>query len=345
MTPSSLDNSTNEQGNPFVTTGPVADSPGHTRKPSLMRERVTVIVLNWNGKANTLACLESLHTQTVPVDVVVVDNGSQDDSVAAIAQRWPDATLLATGRNLGYTGGNNVGIRHGLANGAPYLFVLNNDTRLAPDCVAALLEACATTPGAVAAAPKSLSTARPETIHFAGGRITNSGSAHHIGLDQPDGPAYGVAGDTDWITGCALFVSREGFEKVGLFDERYFLLFEDLDWSLRARRLGCRLRYAPAARLWHRGSESFGGKRGPNYHYYFTRNGLLWLECHYRAAKRASLGMRFLHRAWQRAQRLGETALERRTLQKATLLGVQDYLGRRFGQGNLSAVEAQTKQP
>ena len=102
-----------------------------------------------------------------------------------------------------------------------------------------------------------------------------------MGMSQPDGPTYTTVNDTEWITGYALFVTRAGFEQVGLFDERFFLLFEDSDWSLRARRLGYRLRYVGTAQLWHRASVSFGGNHSPLYHYYFTRNKLLWLERHY----------------------------------------------------------------
>ncbi|CAN5768704.1 hypothetical protein BH10CHL1_BH10CHL1_07870 [soil metagenome] len=303
-----------------------------------MVERVSAIVLNWNGKSDTLACLKSLQMQTMPVDIVVVDNGSIDDSVAAIRQNYPEVTILETGCNLGYSGGNNVGIRHALATGATYIFVLNNDTRLDPECTVRLLEDCKVNPGSVAVAPKSLYMDRPETICFAGGRITASGDTQHIGMGQPDGPAYTVTQATEWITGCALFVSRAGFEQVGLFDERFFLLFEDSDWSLRARRLGYGLRYVGTACVWHQGSASFGGKRSPIYQYYHTRNQLLWLERNYPFHRFVRLAGHLLRRAWSRTNRLAHTAQSQRILRRAILLGASDYLWRRFGQGNLSSL-------
>ena len=303
-----------------------------------MVEQITAIVLNWNDKADTLACLASLQKQTVPVEIVVVDNGSVDDSVAVIRQHYPQVTMLETGRNLGYSGGNNVGIRHALATGATYLFVLNNDTVLAPACTALLLADCQANPDVVATAPKSLYLDRPDLIYFAGGQITAWGSTRHMGMSQPDGPTYTTVNDTEWITGCALFVTRAGFEQVGLFDERFFLLFEDSDWSLRARRLGYRLRYVGTAQLWHRASVSFGGNHSPLYHYYFTRNKLLWLERHYPLHQFLWLAARFLRHTWSSSDRTAYTTQSGRTCRRAILWGVRDYLGRRFGQGQLATL-------
>jgi GT2 family glycosyltransferase len=300
-----------------------------------MSTRITVIILNWNGKADTLSCLSSLKEQTVPLDLVVVDNGSEDGSEAAIRQAHPDITLLQTGRNLGYTGGNNVGIRHALATGATHIFVVNNDVVFDPQCVAELLADCMAHPNTAAAAPKCLFESEPDTIYFAGGRILRRGPALHVGLGQPDGPEFDQPGNTDWITGCALFATRQAFERIGPFDDRFFLLFEDVDWSLRACEAGMTLRYVPAARLWHGGSKTFGGKRGTTYQYYFTRNGLLSLERHSFLLLLVPRMMLFLWEARARCYRLGRTPEERTALFRATMLGIKDYLLRRFGQGSL----------
>ena len=298
-----------------------------------MNTHVTVIILNWNGKADTLSCLSSLKEQTVSLDLVVVDNGSEDGSEAAIRQAHPDITLLQTGRNLGYTGGNNVGIRHALATGATHIFVVNNDVVFDPQCVAELLADCMAHPNAAAAAPKCLFQSEPKTVYFAGGLILRRGPAVHVGLGQPDGPEFDQAGNTDWITGCALFATRQAFERIGPFEDRFFLLFEDVDWSLRAREAGMPLRYVPTARLWHGGSKTFGGKRGTVYQYYFTRNGLLSLERHSSLLLLMPRMMLFLWEARARVDRLGRTREERTSLFRATTLGIKDYLLRRFGQG------------
>jgi GT2 family glycosyltransferase len=300
-----------------------------------MNARVTVIVLNWNGKDDTLSCLSSLQEQTVPLDLVVVDNGSEDGSETAIHEAYPDITVLQTGRNLGYTGGNNAGIRHALATGATHIFVVNNDIALAPDCVAALLADSVAHPHTAAFAPKSLYLSQPGTIYFAGGRLLRTGSAVHMGLGQPDGPEYDHAGSTDWITGCALFATRLAFERIGLFDDRYFLLFEDVDWSLKAREAGMHLRYVPTARLWHGGSKTFGGKRGTAYQYYFTRNGLLLLERHSSFLLFVPRVILFLWEARARVHRLGQTPQEKSALFRTTGMAIRDYLRRRFGQGSV----------
>ena len=301
-----------------------------------MNARVTVIILHWNGKEDTLSCLSSLKEQTVPLDLVVVDNGSEDGSEAAIHQAYPEITVLQTGLNLGYTGGNNAGIRHALATGATHLFVINNDIMLAPDCVAALVADSVAHPNAAAIAPKSLYQSQPDTIYFAGGQLLKTGSAVHVGLGQPDGPDYDRAGCTDWITGCALLVTRQAFERIGLFDNRYFLLFEDVDWSLRAREAGMPLRYVPTARLWHAGSKTFGGKRGKAYQYYFARNGLLLLEQHSSLLLLVPRAILFLWESWARVYRLGRTPQEQTELFRATILGIKDYLRRRFGPGSMT---------
>ncbi len=301
---------------------------------------MVAVILNWNGKADTLSCLSSLQAQTVPLDIIVVDNGSEDGSEAVIREAYPHITVLQTGSNLGYTGGNNAGIRHALASGATHVFVLNNDVIVDPQCVAELLADCRTQAQVAAAAPKSLFQTQPGTIYFAGGRVLRRGDAVHEGLGRPDGPEFGDAGDTDWITGCALFATRQAFEHVGLFDDRYFLLFEDLDWSLRARASGMRLRYVPTARIWHGGSMAFGGKRGALYQYYFTRNGLLCIEQHSSLPLLVPRMALFLWnaRARARARRLAQTPQEQTALSRATVHGIADYARRRFGQGRVHPV-------
>jgi hypothetical protein len=296
-------------------------------------QRVFTIVLNWNGKSDTLTCIESLQKQTHPTTVICVDNGSGDDSAAAIRARFPAITLIETGANLGYAGGNNVGIRHALASDADFIFVLNNDITLEPNCIEVLVNECAAHPEIDAAAPKSVFSNEPHIIYFAGGHISADGHTHHIGYGDVNKPEYDVASPTEWITGCALFVRRETFERVGLFDERFFLLFEDSDWSLHARHAGCQLHYLPAARVRHAGSASFGGKRSPLYQYYRTRNSLLWIERHFTFPKCIYLGARMIADSWRRSNRLSDPGPERARMRSATVAGVRDYAMRRFGCG------------
>ena len=137
------------------------------------------------------------------------------------------------------------------------------------------------------------------------------------------------------FTGCALFATRQAIERIGPFDERFFLLFEDVDWSLRAREAGMNLQYVPTARIWHGGSKTFGGKRGAVYQYYFTRNGLLCLERHSSLLMLVPRMMLFLWETRKRAYRSARTREERSSLFRATILGIKDYVFRRFGQGSM----------
>jgi GT2 family glycosyltransferase len=267
-------------------------------KMQIMGNEVTAIVLNWNGKYDTLQCLDSLQRQErVTLDVMVVDNGSTDGSVAAVREGFPAVRVLETGANLGYAGGNNVGMKFALSSDSDFVLVLNNDIILDPSCVSNLVAELRSHPETAAAAPKSYYYDKPEVIYFAGGRIDSRANPLHVGGGQRDGPSFASASDSDWLTGCAILFRSSALARIGLFAPEYFLLFEDADWSLRARKRGFTLRFAPTARLWHKVSPGFGGTWSPNYLYYYTRNACLWIErcfpsshrpyLHYYAVKRA----------------------------------------------------------
>jgi GT2 family glycosyltransferase len=291
----------------------------------MMSSQVTAVVLNWNGKEDTLECLGSLSSQQgVALSTVVVDNGSTDDSVSAIRERFPELRIIENQRNLGYSEGNNVGIRYALEERAEYILVINNDTVLDKSCLARLVVDLQDHSSAAAAAPKSLLYDRPDCIYFAGGRIDSEGNTDHIGGGQPDGPLYGESLDTQWLTGCAILFRASALESIGLFDPDYYLLCEDVDWSLRARRAGYSLRFVAAARLWHKVSSSFGEAWNPSYLYYYTRNYCLFIERNFENERRVRLCYRAVKRSWKKAGR-------RSALRRAVALGAIDYLLRRFG--------------
>ncbi len=301
-------------------------------------DRVLALVLNWNGAADTLDCLDSLKVQThCALDVLVLDNGSTDDSVTEIRTAWPDLELVATGVNLGYAGGNNVGLRIALERRVPFVLVLNNDTVLEPDCVESLVRAARAHSEAAALSPKSFIYERaidqPRTIYCAGGGWDGTGYPRMIGFREPDGPAFARAREVEWLNGCAILLRREALERIGLFDERFFHTFEDTDWSLRARRAGWTLRVEPAARLAHRISRSLGSSQTPAYLYYYTRNHLLFAETHFRGLQRVHATIGVLVRGLRALRR---TARKRPAhapaVRRAMAQGVSDYLARRFGE-------------
>jgi GT2 family glycosyltransferase len=241
-----------------------------------MQKKVYVIVLNWNGKEDTLDCLESLRrTNYDNYKVVLVDNGSEDDSVAAVRAKFPEVEIVETGKNLGFAGGNNVGINHAMKAGADYVFLINNDTTVDPDYLKALVDAAEADPMVGSAGSKILYYNEPERIWFAGGKINwlrNKGE--HIGLDELDRGQYDETREVGYLTGCSLLVKREVVEKVGMLSDDYFLYYEDADYSLRIRNAGYKNLYVPASKIYHKVSRST--KPGSaSYVYYHVRNGLV----------------------------------------------------------------------
>ena len=226
-------------------------------------KRLTIVVLNWNGLADTRALLETLRRCRAPqgwtLNVLVVDNGSHDGSVTALAAEFPEAELLALPENLRYAGGNNAGITHALEHGADAVMLLNNDTEADPALCEKLMQALEQDPAAGAAAPLIYFGPPTARIWYAGGHCVPAlGFAGHRGLRRFDRGQYRVVEATGYLTGCCVVAAREVWQKVGLLDERYFIYAEDADWSLRARAAGYSLLFVPTARLWHKVSASSG---------------------------------------------------------------------------------------
>lgn len=255
----------------------VAEKPKSVPSP-----RVAVIILNWNGKEDTLECLASTSQLDYPnYEVVVVDNGSTDDSTDIISKQYPDITLLQTGANLGYAGGNNVGIRWAIQHGADYVLILNNDTIVSTDLLSAFIDAVRFLPTGSVLGAKIFLYDDPVKIWFAGGRWNSVlNSLEHIGHGHTDATEFNSLAEVDYITGCALFASTETFNKVGLLDERFFLTYEETDWCYRARASGHKCIVVPDAKLWHKVSSSFGGTDSPLVSYFMQRNKLLWAKRH-----------------------------------------------------------------
>jgi GT2 family glycosyltransferase len=242
--------------------------------------QVAIIVLNWNGLNDTLDCLESLACLDYPnYEFVVVDNGSTDGSVPVIRERFPGVTIIENGENLGYSGGNNVGLRYAIAQGADYALLLNNDTIVDPTFLRILVDAAETDPLIGMAGPTIYYHERPDVIWSAGGGIDwQRGSTRMVGLDERDQGQFGAEPRAvDFITGCAMLVRRTVMEQVGLLDERFFAYYEETEWCVRASRAGFKIVHVPLAHIWHKISPATQAD-SPLVHYYMTRNRLLFLK-------------------------------------------------------------------
>jgi GT2 family glycosyltransferase len=222
---------------------------------------VAIILVNWNGKNDTLECLASLRKLDGPdVRVVVVDNGSSDGSVEAFRSAHPWADIIALTENRRFAGGNNAGIAHALSLGADYILLLNNDTFVAPDFVSQMLARFSSEPGCGMVAPKIYYATPPEVLWFTGGEISFwTGTMRHTGIREIDRGQYDTPRVIDYATGCCILTSRMIIEEVGVLDESFFIYGEDADWSMRVRNAGYRIMYEPRARVWHKLSVSAGG--------------------------------------------------------------------------------------
>ena len=212
--------------------------------------KIGIILVNWNGLTHTKKCLESLSLTDGPAfDIVVVDNGSGKQDLEFLRSR-EEVTLIENGENLGFTGGNNVGIRYLVEHHYDIGILLNNDTTVEPDFLPPLVSALKEgSTGAVQ--PIIMSMQAPEQIWSAGGRFQKALSwpktiGLQMGASDFDGPL-----ECDWLTGCCLAFRMDTIERVGFLDDDYFALCEDVDWSLRAGHLGYRNWMIPSSKIYH----------------------------------------------------------------------------------------------
>jgi GT2 family glycosyltransferase len=253
-------------------------------------KKVVIIILHYLGEEYTKLCLESvekIRADGLKIEAMVVNNNPKED-LTDIKKEYSRFLFLETGENLGYVGGNNYGITRALRDGADYILVLNNDTIVDKSLILELVKAAESEKAAVIG-PKIYFAKGFEyhkkrykpadlgkVIWYAGGKIDwKNVNGFHRGVDEVDRGQYELSGATDFVTGCAVFIKRQVFETIGLFDERYFLYLEDLEFCQRAMKAGFKIIFAPKAKLWHynAGSSKVGGGL---HDYYITRNRLLF---------------------------------------------------------------------
>lgn len=234
---------------------------------------VFIIVLNWNGKTDTLECLGSLQKLDYPnFEILVVDNGSTDGSEDVIRAAFSIVRVIQTGENLGYAGGNNVGIRFALEQGADYVWLLNNDTTVDPKALTVLVETAQADPQIAFVGSKIYYYAKPNMIWCVGGTIdlADGGRTDHPGMGQEDIGQFDSIADVGYVSGCSLLASRSAIKAIGLLPEEYFLYFEETDWNVAAQREGYRTVLAPASKVWHKYADV--GEYKDRFIYYSFRN-------------------------------------------------------------------------
>jgi GT2 family glycosyltransferase len=246
---------------------------------------VAVIVLNWNGLDDTVECLHSLMRVEYPrCETVVVDNASRQSPRQRIQSEFPSVTYLETEENLGYAGGNNVGIRYALEHGHDYVFVLNNDTIVEPGFLGPAIAVAESDPAIGVVGIKIMAWDEPDRVWVAYGDLTYRHSlVRLVGYYGYDDGRYDQQRDVDWIPGTAMLFPRRALERVGLFDENFFAYHEDVDWCTVARERGLRVVFAPNARILHKGHRSSGGRGYVTPRQYLAgRNMVLFVRKHAR---------------------------------------------------------------
>lgn len=254
------------------------------------KAKVAVIIVNWNGGKDTeicLASLEKIEQHDIDLQVIVVDNGSIDDSVSNIRNKFPHVLVLPTGKNLGFTGGNNVGITYARQHHADFVWLLNNDTFVDTHVLNVLKAFREPTvgicgckiyfaPGHEFHVDRYKENERGKVFWYAGGVVDwENMYASHRGVDEVDHGQFDSEEETPFVTGCSMMIRQDVFDRIGELDDRYYLYLEDLDFCLRAVKAGFSLRYVPSSVLWHMNAGSSSRPGNPLQQYYQTRNRLL----------------------------------------------------------------------
>ncbi len=221
---------------------------------------VTVIVLNWNGKDLLKDCLESLEKVEYPnYNILVVDNGSSDESVSYVQTEFPHVDLLILDQNYGYAKGNNRGFEYAKKKGAEYVIFLNNDTIVEPNFIKPLLEPFKDK-SVGQTAPKIYYADNREKIWYAGGKINFwSGNVFHEGIRDFDSEKYRKNKETDYATGCCFCIRSEDYSRMNGFDETFSMYGEDVDLSLRINKQSQFIYFIPESKIYHKVSASVGG--------------------------------------------------------------------------------------
>ena len=236
--------------------------------------RVFIITLNWNGRDDTIECIASLMKLNYSnYNIVVVDNGSTDDSVTALREKYKDIVIIENGRNLGYAEGFNTGMRFAAQKGADYFLILNNDTVIDPDALKELV--------CVAEGDYQIGFLTGKVYFYDDPqRIETAGKYQHpislvgdrVGNNEIDEGQYDEVREYKFVDDVFLLVRRSVFEKVGGYDPIFFLMFEEADWCARVLRAGFKILYTPKAKIWHKGNKGLGTGRSPIHQFYLARN-------------------------------------------------------------------------
>ena len=240
---------------------------------------LSIITINYNGLKDTCELIDSIPFNN-NLEVIVVDNASEKDEASVISEKYPQVKVIKSPQNLGFAGGNNLGIK---ASKGKYILLINNDTYFKEYNLDALFKRLEDSDKIGIVCPKLRFSWGHHLIQFAGytplSKITVRNQA--IGFDEEDHGQYDTAHPTPYAHGAAMLIKRKALEKVGLMPECYFLYYEELDWSMMFTRAGFEIWYDPACTVYHKESQATG-QNSPLRTYYIVRNRLLLVKRNWR---------------------------------------------------------------
>ena len=242
--------------------------------------KVLIITINWRQPHTTLECVATLQSLTYPnKEILVIDNGSNDNSVSILQKETTNFTLLCNPDNVGFAAGVNIGLDYAKKHHFPYALIINNDAFPAPEMLTQLIKA--TNPDIALLTPLIFYEHQPQTIWYGGGRqdpqlLELRGRQQ----GQPIQKTRIESHDVDYVLGACLLINLAIVPTVGLMNEQYFMYYEDLDWSIRCRVAGYRLHLSSNAHLYHRVAKSSGGEDSPVRRYHLARSSVIFFHTH-----------------------------------------------------------------
>lgn len=249
-----------------------------------MFPKVGIVILHYGSLANTIECLQSVFALDYPFfETIVVDNSLHPTDGTTLRELFPGTTLLSMPENLGYAEGNNQGIAYAIGHDCAYVLLLNNDTVIAKDLLIHFVQTAQTHPNAGCLGAKIFYYDEPITLWHAGGFLhSKTLRLYHKGYKEIDlANEYNHIAEIEYACGCAIFVTKEVIETVGALSKEFFLIWEEVDWCWRIRKSGYSCLFVPQAKVWHKISRSFQeGNRGTLWHYFYSRNRLVFLNHH-----------------------------------------------------------------
>ncbi|MBI3671348.1 glycosyltransferase family 2 protein [Candidatus Azambacteria bacterium] len=297
---------------------------------------VAIILLNWNGDEDTIECIKSVSKINYKnYKIFVVDNNSEKKSLEALRPFCVGGVeLIENKENLGFSGGNNVGIEKALKNGFDYILLLNNDTTVEPDFLDELVKVAESDEKIGAVGSKIYFYFEPDRnkIWYGGGKFSWFGGGEHMqyGHIDADYPNDTKPREVDYITGCVFLIKSDIVKKIGVLPEEYFMYYEDVDWSLSVRKAGYKTMYSPKAVVYHKVTRSIKKIGSPRILYYHMRNALLLSKRH--APKPIYWGI--LMWGWYKyAKQLLKLVIlpSKKEESKMIIKGIKDFYAGKFG--------------